>query len=35
MADSLGIAKSALIAGNAVSEVQATNMSASKSVAGK
>lgn len=35
MGDSLGIAKSALIAGNAVSEVQATNMSASKSVAGK
>ena len=35
MADSLGIAKSALIAGNAVSEIQATNMSASKSVAGK
>ncbi|PIZ33093.1 MAG: hypothetical protein COY39_04040 [Alphaproteobacteria bacterium CG_4_10_14_0_8_um_filter_37_21] len=35
MADPLGIAKSALIAGTAVSEVQATNMSASKSVAGR
>jgi flagellar hook-basal body protein len=35
MADPLSIAKSALIAGNAVSEVQATNMTASKAIAGR
>ncbi len=35
MADPFSIAKSALIAGTAVSEVQATNMAASKTVAGK